>query len=108
MPRKKTKAPSTISKQETVTLTKEQFDKLIEEITKLKEELEIVKAQKEQVELITPQQPRFYSLSPIETLAEAKRREERKLAAEVKEKLEKAIDMIILDGKLNPPKRHLV
>jgi len=88
----------------TITLSKEQFDNLINEIKKLKEEVEVLRAKKEIArEQNIPKRPIYYSLSNIEELRQ-KREEE--LQAKVETKVEKAIDMILLDAKVNPPKRY--
>jgi len=101
MPRK-TKKSSTSPKTETVTLSKEQFNKLLSELTKLREEVEILKVQKETEALVTPPTPKYYSLSVVE---EARAREEAELEKKTKEKMNKAIELILKDYELNPP-RH--
>jgi len=87
----------------TVTLSKEQFDSLLNEIKELKEQVEVLKAKKELAAPDIPKRPIYYSLSRIEELKEQRRAE---LQAKIDQKMEKAIDMVLLDAKVNPPKRY--
>jgi len=110
MPKKKKKESST--KEETVTLTKEQFNTLLSELQTLKkrvEELSEVKAELEGVrELQSPQQSRgkpiYHTLSRIRELQMERELEyERK----VQQKLDRAIDILLYNlQKVNPPKRY--